>query len=311
MSILGWVFNTIGTVIGEVVRGVEEFVEGVKEGYLAYKQRGGSTKEVAADEATRNRQKLRAVNDHITHLRNAHMTKGYLSDQDRQRWRDLQEERSELMTALNQTKEVRAAEKILDSESAIEKVQVDLETTHVLQYNAFADLLGKKCPHCLRQMKIQWKRDLALAGPNDFYWGCTGWYVQQGEIRACSHTEALQSSDFALMTDTSQPEFSISATDFNIILSDPGTENIVDTRLQDLQSDLGRKRHGVELATCPVHGEHMVLRRKSESSGLLDTFFLACPRWLPHNKGCSFIEKLKSGSQLAALLKSETGRGIL
>lgn len=311
MSILGWVFNTIGTVIGEVFRGVEEFVEGVKEGYLSYKQKGGATKDVAVDEATRNREKLREVNDRLTHLRNAHMNRGHLSDQDRQRWTDLEAERSELMTELNQSKEVKAAEKILDTESVIEKVQVDLETTHVLQYNAFADLLGKKCPQCSRQMKIQWKRDLAVAGPHDFYWGCTGWYVQQGQISACSHTEALQSSDLALMTDTSQPEFSVSATEFNIILSDPGAQNMVDTRMQDLQSDLGHKRHGIELATCPVHGEHMVLRRKSEPSGLLDTYFLACPRWLPHNKGCSFIEKLKSGSQLAALLKSETGRGIL
>ncbi len=311
MSILGWVFNTIGTVIGEVVGGVGAFMAGVKQGYLAYQRRGGTTKSAAVDEATRNREKLREINDRQIHLRNAHMNRGNLSDQDRKRWADLESERSEVLTELNQSKEVRAAEKILDSESVIEKVQVDLETTHFLQYNAFADLLGKKCPHCSRQMKIQWKRDLTVAGPNDFYWGCTGWYVKQGQVSVCSHTEALQRSDLALMTDTSQPEFSIGATDFNIIVSDPGVQNIVDTRLQDLQSDLGRKRQGVELATCPEHGEHMVLRRGTEPSGLLDTYFLACPRWLSHNRGCPYIEKLKSASQLAALLKSETGKGIL
>ena len=55
----------------------------------------------------------------------------------------------------------------------------------------------------------------------------------------------------------------------------------------------------------------MVLRRKQNATGLLDAYFLACPYWQPDNAGCTFIEKLKSGSQLAALLKSETGRGVL
>jgi hypothetical protein len=55
----------------------------------------------------------------------------------------------------------------------------------------------------------------------------------------------------------------------------------------------------------------MVLRRKQNATGLLNTYFLACPDWLPNNDGCTFIEKLKSGSQLAALLKSETRQGIL
>jgi hypothetical protein len=55
----------------------------------------------------------------------------------------------------------------------------------------------------------------------------------------------------------------------------------------------------------------MVLRRKQNPTGLLDAYFLACPHWKPNNQGCTFIEKLKSGSQLAALLKSETGRGVL
>ena len=84
-----------------------------------------------------------------------------------------------------------------------------------------------------------------------------------------------------------------------------------DTRLNDLKSDLNSGHRGVELATCPVHGENMVLRRKQNATGLLDAYFLACPYWQPNNAGCTFIEKLKSGSQLAALLKSETGRGVL
>ena len=168
---------------------------------------------------------------------------------------------------------------------------------------------------CGRQMKLQWQQAVAVAGPNDFYWGCTGWYVKQGQGQgqkpACTHTERLQRNDYGLMTDTSAPEFSLTAAEFGDILSDVGTQEIITTRVQDLQSDLSKRKQGVELVSCPVHGEHMVLRKKGNPSGLLDMYFLACPRWQPNNQGCSFIEKLKSGSQLAALLKSETGHGIL
>ena len=113
------------------------------------------------------------------------------------------------------------------------------------------------------------------------------------------------------MTDTSAPEFSVTAEEFGVLLEDPRTAQIVATRVNDLRSDLTARSQGVELATCPVHGEHMVLRKKGNPSGLLDAYFLACPHWQPNNQGCTFIEKLKSGSQLAALLKAETGRGIL
>ena len=160
-------------------------------------------------------------------------------------------------------------------------------------------------------MKLQWQRDIAIAGPSDFYWGCTGWYVKQNQKSACAHTEKLQRNDYGLMTDISAPEFSLTSEEFSDILTNTSTQQIIATRLQDLQSDLSRQGKGVELVTCPVHGEHMVLRKKSKPGGLLDMHFLACPRWKPNNQGCSFIEKLKSGSQLAALLKSETGEGIL
>lgn len=310
MSFFGWLANGLGTLIGVVAQAVSTVVDTVRSVYDAFVGTGGAVKEVAVEESRRKRDRLREVNDEIMHLRNRGMGGGGLSDQERRRWHDLREEREELLGGLNQVKEVKAAEKILDSESVLEKVEVDLETTHVLQYNAFADTLGKKCK-CGRPMKLQWSRDLNVAGPNDFFWGCTGWYVPMGQGKACNRREPLQRSDYALMTDTSAPEFGVTAEEFGIILEDPGTEKIITSRVNDLRSDLASKKQGVELATCPVHGEHMVLRKKSNPSGLLDMYFLACPHWQPNGQGCSFIEKLKSGSQLAALLKAETGRGIL
>lgn len=311
MSFFSWLANGLGTLMGVVADVVSTVVDTVRSAYNAFADKGGAVKEAAVDESRRKRERLREVNDEVMHLRNRAQSRGSLSDQERRRWHDLSEERAELMGKLGEAQEVKAAEKILENEALIEKADVDLHTTHVLQYNAFADTLGKKCPMCTRQMKLQWRRDLAVPTPKDFYWGCTGWYVLKGEIRACKHTEALKRSDYRLMTDASAPEFSLNADEFGHIVSDSGTAEIITTRVDDLRSDLSKRKQGVELVTCPVHGEHMVLRKKSQPMGLLDTYFLACPHWQPSGQGCSFIEKLKSGSQLAALLKSETGRGIL
>lgn len=310
MSFFSWLANGLGTLLGVVAEAVTTVVETVRTAYENYVGRGGAAKQTVRDQSQSKQERLREVNDEIIHLRNRRMSRGSLSDHDRRRWHQLREERDELLGALNQAKEVKAAEKIIESEAVLRKVEVDLETSHVLQYNAFADTLGKRC-WCGRPMKLQWRRELSVAGPKDFYWGCTGWYVQTAAGKACTRTEPLQRSDYGLMTDTSAPEFSMTAEEFGVILEDPGTEQVIATRVNDLRSDLAGNGKGVELATCPVHGEHMVLRKKSNPTGLLDAYFLACPRWQPNEQGCPFIEKLKSGSQLAALLKSETGRGIL
>lgn len=311
MGFFSSLFNGLGTILGVLVDTVAEVISSISDGYERYRDRGGATQNTAVVEAEHKKDRLREVNDEIIGLRNRHMSRGSLSDQERRRWNDLSVERDELIGKVNEAKQVKAAEKILESEAQMQKVEVDLDSTHVLQYNAFADTLGKKCSICGRQMKLQWQRDVAVPGPKDFYWGCTGWYVKQGQKPACSHTERLQRNDYGLMTDTSAPEFTLTAEDFGDILSDTGTQEVITTRVQDLQSDLSRRKQGVELVSCPVHGEHMVLRKKSNPAGLLDMYFLACPRWQPNNQGCSFIEKLKSGSQLAALLRSETGSGIL
>jgi len=311
MSFFGWLANGLGTLMGVVADVVSTVVDTVRSAYNAFADKGGAVKEAAVDESRRKRERLREVNEEVMHLRNRAQARGSLSDQERRRWQDLRAERDELLGKLGEAQEVKAAEKILDSEALFGKVEVDLHTTHVIQYNAFADTLGKKCPKCARKMKLQWRRDLTVPTPRDFYWGCTGWYTLKGEVRACTHTEPLQPSDFLLMTDVSAPEFSLQADEFGEILTDTGTVEIITTRVDDLRSDLYKRKQGVELVTCPVHGEHMVLRKKSGATGLLDAYFLACPHWEPNDRGCPFMDKLKSGSQLAALLKSETGRGIL
>ena len=305
MSFLNRVANGLGTLIGVLKDTTALVIAAVKSRYDAYRNRGGATQDVAREAAEKKKDRLREVNDEIMDLRNRRMSRGNLSDAERRRWESLREERDELIKDTNQSREVEAAEKIIESEDSIKKFEVDVDSTHVLQYNAFADALGKRCK-CGRQMKLQWKRNLKVVKPKDFYWGCTGYY-----INACNHIEQLQPNDYGLMTDTTEPEFSLTTDEFEIILNDPGTQGIIVERIEDMKADLTKSHRGVKLSTCPVHGENMVLERKKNPTGLLDTFFLACPRRGKNNQGCQFVDKLKSGPQLAALLKSQSGRGLM
>ena len=113
------------------------------------------------------------------------------------------------------------------------------------------------------------------------------------------------------MTDTSAPEFQLTSEDFTTILQDTNTAKLITERVDDLQSDLAKERKGIEIVCCPTHGEPMLLQKKKDGVGLLDQYYLRCPHWKSPNQGCQYMEKLKSGSQLAALLKDQTGRGIL
>jgi len=309
MSFFNWVANGIGTLIGVVKEVVTEVVDKVRTAYKAYVEKGGSVKDEAAREANMQKNRLRDVNDEIMFLRNRSMSRGSLTEQERRRWNSLREERDELMGKRQQAREVKAAETIIESEAVLEKVEVDEETAHVMQYNAFADSLGKTCV-CGRPMKLQWKRDLHVAGPKDFFWGCTGFYLPEGQGR-CTREAPLQQSDYRLVTDRSTRELKMTKEEFGVILEDPVQRQILKMRMDDLRTDLAYRKQSIELVTCPIHGEHMVLKKKTDAKDLLDMFFLACPHWKQNGQGCSYVEKLKSTPQLSALLRSETGTGVV
>lgn len=311
---MGW-FNRIatglGTLIGVLADTTVRVITEVKRGYESYRSRGGATGSAAKAERARRADTLRDINEELAAIRER-ARQGRNAEADRRRWDDLRERRAETMQAQDEAKEVGAAEKIIEAADAIDKVVIDQQNVHIITANAFADVVNKTCRICSRKMKLQWRRDIQAPSPDDLFWGCTGWYFQNGASRRCTHTEKLGPNDKALMVDVTLPEFQTSSQDFNTILAIPDVQKTVIERVDDLTSDLRSRKAGVEVATCPVHGEALVLRKKSSGAkGLLDMYHLRCPYWRPNDEGCPFIEKLKSASQLAVLLKAETGAGIL
>ena len=311
MSWFNRIATGLGTVIGVIVDTAMTVVAEVKRGYDSYKARGGVTGNAAKAERARRSDTLKDINAELADIRRR-AREGHAGDAERRRWDDLRQQRAETMRHQEQVKEIDAAEKIINAADGINKVIIDDENVHIITANAFADVVNKACRVCGRKMKLQWRRDVDSPSSADLFWGCTGWYFQNDGRRRCTNTETLNANDKALLVDTTLPEFQTSSDDFKAILDVPDIQKIIIERVDDLASDLNAKQAGVEVATCPVHGEALVLRKKAGgATGLLDMYHLRCPYWLPNNEGCPFIEKLKSPSQLAVLLKSETGSGIL
>lgn len=308
MSFFGMLFSGLGSIISTAVDVVSEVVSTVTSIFSSRK----IEPKTVYQERDKRQDQIHDLNEEALRLRERYVDVGYLSDAEKKRLRILNEKRQELKSDIDEQRQVIAADTFLQNEALINKVEVDLETTHVLQWNAFADTLGKTCPKCARVMKLQWRRDLDQVRPDDFFWGCTGWYfVDNKDLRMCNYSERLTKQDYSLMTDTSAPEFGLTADEFTIIIQDEDTSKLITERMDDLQSDLKSRSEGINIVCCPIHAEPMVLQKKKNGVGLLDQYYLRCKHWKPDNKGCTYIEKLKSGSQLAALLKNKTGSGLL
>lgn len=323
---MGALFNvvneSVSDVIGAMKAGLARVAEGVRDGWIEMIDRFRNPRNPVsdsenegdvetADELIRLKNELLEVNDRIMALRALYYKNGGLSDGQKDEWNSLRKRRKDICDRIDAYREVETASKIVREEEFVRKLDIDKNNVHILEFNAFANILGKTCSKCGRAMKIQWRNGLGRVGPSDMFWGCTGWYVVGQGGRSCSHKEPVTRGDLKLMACADVPEYSVSYDDFSDIFSDPTVERIVDERVSDLVSDLSSRKEGVYLAYCPVHGEGMRLRRKRESNGLLDTYFLSCRCWKPDGQGCQFVEKLRSPAQLSALLRSETGRGAL
>lgn len=308
MSFFGMLFSGLGSIISAAVDIVSEVVSTVTSIFSSRK----IEPKTVYQERDKKQDQIHDLNEEILRLRERYLDIGYLNDAEKRRLRTLNERRQELKSGIDEQRQVLAADTFVQNEALINKVEIDLETTHVLQWNAFADTLGKTCPNCERVMKLQWRRDLDQVRPDDFYWGCTGWYfIDNKDLRICNYTEPLTKQDYSLLTDTSAPEFSLTSDEFTTIIQHEDTSKLITERMDDLQSDLHSRSEGIDIVCCPIHAEPMVLQKKKNGVGLLDQYYLRCKHWKPHNKGCTYIEKLKSGSQLAALLKNKTGSGLL
>lgn len=283
----------LGTVFGAVVKTVAAIASVVVSTF--------TSKQISINDARIQRDtgfdRLHEVNEELEYLRKQQ----YKNTQEIRRLERLVEMRDELKNTVAKQREILAADAFVQNQNAVNEITVNADNLHILQWSAFADVISKNCPCCKRKMKIQWANNRYGL---DFFWGCVGFYGGY-----CKYTQPLSQHDLQLLTDTSSEELQLSAQEFESIVMHPNMQTHIIHQVNDLSSDLRTRNKGVDIVCCPTHGQPMLLaEKKTNVAGLLDRYHLKCPHYI---LGCSYTEKLKSGAQLAALLKHETGRGIL
>jgi len=150
-------------------------------------------------------------------------------------------------------------------------------------------------------MILQWQRGtLSASSFHDFFWGCSGFY--SGE---CKRKQPFLASDARFFTKTTRPEFQLTSQQLSNIALAPASQQLIRNRFNPLRNEV------IEKYTCPEHGIELVLKTKNGATDLLDLYFLGCPHWTPGGEGCSYVMKLKSPAQLASVLETTTGKGLL
>lgn len=280
-----------GTLIGVASHYVLKFKEKVKETvYTLQSQITGVKEEI---------KQTKSVNDEIIDLEKKRQRDGGLNSNDSHRLNELYSERSLLREAVEAKKEADLAKDIAENESSFDSLLVDDVNLHILQFHVGQNVLGKKCARCNKPMTLQWQREHVVKYISQFYWGCTGFYDS-----SCRATQSITQNEFNLITKVDRAEFSISNEILTRIVESPVAKNTIRKRISEI------KNMENEAYLCPMHGEPMILReKKNPNGGLMDQYFLACPRY--YDAGCKQIMKIKSAGQLAAILETKTGTGIL
>ncbi len=317
MGLLSDIFETVVTGIGSALRVAVDLAQvataRIKAAYGALQEQIRAGKAAPPDsERTALTGELRDVNQELLRLLDKYRERGSLSASESQRSHYLKQRREEIKTQLQASDEYKASGDIAKHGSDYKGLIVADDTTHILQYHVGQTTFGKKCPRpgCGREMVLQWRRDLQVVRVNDFGWGCSGYYHVFNGHRACEVWLDLEPDDLSLFTKTTRPDFELPAKEFSKMVL--GHETLVRQRVDAILHDPAQRREGVESHRCPVHFEPLVLREKRDQvSGLLDRYFLGCPRWLPDAKGCGYLVKLKSAAQLSSLLEAQSGRGII
>lgn len=297
--------HVAGSAVKAVVRGAKALLDGFATGV------SDGTREEPKSAQERNERELQQINEEIVGLQKRYRDQGGLNDQQKARWKFLRERRDGLNQEIAAIDKFSAAEEIVQKEENYRPIVISDDNAHVLQYHVGQSAYNKRC-QCGRVMVLQWNRSVATAGLNDFFWGCSGFYIKVDARPVCQCTQKLTLDDLNLFANLNRPEFDIDSATLTRETINPVKARRIRQALDSIKGAQQSKKMGIATYRCPVHGESLRLRRKNQSSDqLLDEYFLGCPRWLPDNAGCNFLVKLKSAAQISSVLDTEQRQGVL
>jgi hypothetical protein len=292
-------------IVKVIIQNAKDLVNGVVSGY------SDGMREKPKSERERAERELQDVNAEMMRLRKQHIDREGLSDQQRRRSVALKQRREALNKELAAIDQILTAKEIVAEEKNYRPIVITDANAQVLQYHVGQSTHNKMCV-CGRSMVLQWDRSVATAGLNDFFWGCSGFYIKVDDRPVCHRTQKMTMNDLNLFANLNRPEFEIDAPTLTRETINPTKAQRIRQALDGIRDAHKDKRLGIAVYRCPIHGESLRLQRKNQPSGqLLDEYFLGCPRWLPHNAGCNFLVKLKSAAQISSVLDTEQHKGVL
>ena len=281
--------GTVGGIPAEVSPGFLRTVTRLRDGFPA-----GDVS--AAGELYR---QTRELNDEIIELELRRIRDRTPGPDGSRQLRELYGQRELLKRRLQESAELELIGSWRQSPGSSDLLQVIDSTAHLLQFHVGRTVFGRSCGSCGAPVTLQWKPGLPELRTADFFWGCSGGHGRM------PHYELLTPADRTLFTGIDRPEFLLSGTELERVLTRPANRQEVVRRLGAVMG----QETGVYL--CPVHNEPMVLRERQGTPRLLDRFFLSCPRWRATIGDCSRVVRLTSAAQLASTLEAFTGGGII
>ncbi|MHB9102170.1 MAG: hypothetical protein ACYC2E_11715 [Sulfuricella sp.] len=300
-ELLGAAASALRTVIGVAanVASTAIRVVQIEYGKLQKKYQGINIDQLKKDRFDQ----LKEANDEIIDLERAVRQGKSLRPDDQERLDHLYQKRQKLRGKIEAAKEFEVAKDIAENGSEYGEKLVDKQNPNELTRLGGQVVMGKLCQICKNQgierpMAIRWATDIREPVITDLFWGCTGFFFKTANgDPSCKYTEKFSNRDINLFGQLDRPGMELPAAKLNDIVLKPATSKHIEGKLASAVNE------ATENYLCPVHNEKMTLKTKENAQDILDLYYLRCAR-------CNQMVKIKSATQLDAVLEAFNGQGL-
>lgn len=222
---------------------------------------------------------------------------GKQSESDRERWEDIQRERDELRSKLDEAKKREAAEALKQNAAELNSVQMNDDDVSA----STAIISSKVCPECGGTMGIRQGGYNIDTHRRSFWWKCTA----MNSI-PCPTIKFDPVKDGGAVLRKSDPDLDGNAEERQKIWKRDDVITRTHGRIRQL---LGEEDKEI---VCQHHLLPMKLLPKLNHGGrMLDSYQYVCLGVNPDGRACEYTVPLETHPQASAALRRNTGRGII
>lgn len=221
---------------------------------------------------------------------------GKMSEADRERWEDIQRERAELRTKLDEAKTREAAQELKESADEVQNIPMNDDDA-----SASIAIISSKVCRCGGTMRIRQGAYNKGTHRRKFWWQCTA-----ANATPCPTISFDPARDGGAVLRKPDPDLDGDVEERTKIWMRDEVGAHAHGRIRQLLGEEDRE------IVCPHHLLPMKLLPKLNPGGLmLDSYQYVCPGVQPDGRGCAYSIPLETHPQASAALRRNTGRGII